>query len=97
MTGVMIELILRKCMEKAQAESSLAKPKIDNNVKIKLSKEHLKELRNYAFSGSEEEDVIDHIAKVLEILNLTKTPNVDTNQLRVHVFPFSLTGAAQKW
>ncbi|GKC79332.1 hypothetical protein Tco_1130106 [Tanacetum coccineum] len=45
MTGVMTELILRECMEKAQAKSSLAKPKIDNNVKIELSKEHLKELR----------------------------------------------------
>ncbi|GJT10530.1 hypothetical protein Tco_0857572 [Tanacetum coccineum] len=69
MMGVMTELILRECMEKAQAKSSLAKPKIDNNVKIKLSKEHLKELRNYAFSGSKEEDVVDHIAKVLEILD----------------------------
>nr|GEX00543.1 hypothetical protein [Tanacetum cinerariifolium] len=31
MVGVMTELILRKCMEISQAESSLAKPKIDNN------------------------------------------------------------------
>ncbi|GKB84924.1 hypothetical protein Tco_0957196 [Tanacetum coccineum] len=72
MTGVMTELILRECMEKTQAESSLVKPKINNNVKIELSKEHLKELQNYAFSISEEEDVVDHIAKVLEILDLIK-------------------------
>ncbi|GKC52869.1 hypothetical protein Tco_1075614 [Tanacetum coccineum] len=97
MTGVMTELILRECMENARAESSLAKPKIDNNVKIELSKEHLKELCNNAYSGSEEEDMIGHIAKVLEILDLIKIPNVDTNRLRVHVFPFSLTGAARKW
>ncbi|GJW73259.1 hypothetical protein Tco_0132629 [Tanacetum coccineum] len=88
---------LRECMEKAQAESSLAKPKIDINVKIKLSKEHLKELQNYDFSESKEEDMVDHIAKVLEILNSIKIPNVDTDRLRVHVFPFSLTGATRKW
>ncbi|GJX05032.1 hypothetical protein Tco_0190948 [Tanacetum coccineum] len=64
MTGVMTEIILRECMEKAQAKSSLAKLKIDNNVKIELSKEHLKELRNNCYSGTEEEDVVDHIAKV---------------------------------
>ncbi|GKA87086.1 hypothetical protein Tco_0808797 [Tanacetum coccineum] len=93
----MTELILRECMEKSQAKSSLAKPEIDNNVKIELSKEHLKELRNNAYSGTEEEDVVDHIAKVLEISNLIKTPNIDTNRLHVYVFPFSLTGVAQTW
>ncbi|GKC21639.1 hypothetical protein Tco_1023789 [Tanacetum coccineum] len=53
-------------MEKAQAKSSLAKPKINNNVKTELSKEHLKKLRNNAYSGTEEEDVVDHIAKINE-------------------------------
>ncbi|GKA83175.1 hypothetical protein Tco_0789923 [Tanacetum coccineum] len=98
MTGIMTELVLRECMEKAQADydSSLAKPKININARIKLSKEHLKELRNNAYSGSEEKDVIDHIAKVLEILDSIKIPNVDTDRLRVHVFPLSLTGAARK-
>ncbi|GJZ78720.1 hypothetical protein Tco_0643557 [Tanacetum coccineum] len=94
---VMTELILRECTENAQAESSLAKPKINNNVKFELSKEHLKELRNYDFSISEEEDVVDHISKVLEILDLIKIPNVDTDRLRVHVFPFSLTSVARRW
>ncbi|GKA92666.1 hypothetical protein Tco_0814591 [Tanacetum coccineum] len=49
------------------------------------SKEHLKELRNNANSGSEEEDVVDHIAKVLEIIDSIKTPDMDTDRLRVHV------------
>ncbi|GKC89878.1 hypothetical protein Tco_1150527, partial [Tanacetum coccineum] len=93
------ELILRECMEKVQAnyESSLAKPKIDNNAKIKLSKDFLKELRNNAFSGTKKEDVVEHIAKVLEILDSIKIPNVDTDRLRVHGFPLSLTSAAHKW
>ncbi|GJW39901.1 hypothetical protein Tco_0065746 [Tanacetum coccineum] len=88
MMRIMTELILRECMKKAQADydSSLAKPKIDINAKIKLSKEHLKELRNNAYSGSEEEHVIDHIAKVLKILDSIKIPNVDTDQLCMHFF-----------
>ncbi|GJZ40072.1 zf-CCHC domain-containing protein [Tanacetum coccineum] len=97
MTGVMTDLILRECMEKARAESSLAKPKVDDNVKIELSKEHLMELRNNSYRGTEEEDIIDHIAKVLEIVDLIKTPNMDTDRLRVHIFPFSLTGDAREW
>ncbi|GKA54812.1 hypothetical protein Tco_0753761 [Tanacetum coccineum] len=99
MTGVMTELILRECMEKAPAKSSFAKPTVDDNVKIELITEYLMELQNNAYNGSEEEDVIDHIAKVLEILDSIKIkiPNVDTDLLHVHVFPFSLTGAAQKW
>ncbi|GKD51833.1 hypothetical protein Tco_1280809 [Tanacetum coccineum] len=99
MTGIITKIILRECMEKAQADcnSSLAKPNIDINAKIELSKEHLKESRNNAYNGSEEEDVIDHIDKVLEILDSIRIPNVDTDRLRVHLFPLSLTGAAQKW
>ncbi|GJZ03989.1 hypothetical protein Tco_0537264 [Tanacetum coccineum] len=97
MKGVLTELILKECVEKAQAESSLAKPNINKNVKIELSKKYLKELRNNAYSGSEEEDVVDHIAKVIEIIYSIKTPDMDTDRLRVHVFPFSLTGAAREW
>ncbi|GJQ97262.1 hypothetical protein Tco_0008401 [Tanacetum coccineum] len=94
MTGIMTELNLREYMEKAQADhdSSLAKPKININAKIEVSEEHLKELQNNAYSGSEEKDGIDHIAKVLEILDSIKIPNMDTGRLRVHVFPLSLTG-----
>ncbi|GJU23124.1 hypothetical protein Tco_1156466 [Tanacetum coccineum] len=98
MQGVLTELILRECVEKAQGESSLAKPNINKNVKIGLSKKYLMELRNNAYSGSEEEeDVVDHIAKVIEIIYSIKTPDMDTDRLRVHVFPFSLTGAAREW
>nr|GEW26460.1 hypothetical protein [Tanacetum cinerariifolium] len=82
---------------KTQVESSLAKPKIDNNKKIELSKEFLTKLQNNAYSGTKEEDVVNHIAKVLEIFNLIKTHNMDTDRLRVHVFPFSLTGDARIW
>nr|GEW12974.1 hypothetical protein [Tanacetum cinerariifolium] len=50
-----------------------------------------------AFNGINGDDIIDHTAKVLAILELIKIPNVDPNQLRLHVFPLSLTGDARMW
>ncbi|GKD12872.1 hypothetical protein Tco_1197279 [Tanacetum coccineum] len=44
-----------------------------------------------------DEDVVDHIAKVLELLNLIKIPGVDSHQLRMKVFPFSLADNARQW
>ncbi|GKE49265.1 hypothetical protein Tco_1480523, partial [Tanacetum coccineum] len=44
-----------------------------------------------------EEDVIDHISKFIEILNLIKIANVDPFQLRMKVFPLSLAGDVRKW
>ncbi|GKC78642.1 hypothetical protein Tco_1129416 [Tanacetum coccineum] len=40
------------------------------------------ELRSNACYGMFDEDVVDHIAKVLKILNLIKIPNMDTYRLR---------------
>ncbi|GJU60326.1 hypothetical protein Tco_1238092 [Tanacetum coccineum] len=42
-------------------------------------------------------DVTDHIAKVLEITEWIKMPNVEKNELRLHVFSKSLSGDAEKW
>ncbi|GKD25762.1 uncharacterized mitochondrial protein-like protein [Tanacetum coccineum] len=43
------------------------------------------------------EDVMDHIAKVLEMLDLINIPGVDSHQLRMKVFPFSLADDARQW
>ncbi|GKE00059.1 hypothetical protein Tco_1388042 [Tanacetum coccineum] len=96
MTGVMTKLILRERMEKALAESNLAKPKTEDDMNIELSKEFLMELRSNAYYGMFDEDVVDHIAKVLEILDLIKTPNMDTDCLRIMVFPLSLADYARQ-
>ncbi|GJT47176.1 reverse transcriptase domain-containing protein [Tanacetum coccineum] len=48
-------------------------------------------------TGRVEEDVVDHIAKILEILYLIKMANVDPFQLRIKVFHLSLIGDARKW
>ncbi|GJY10352.1 hypothetical protein Tco_0378537 [Tanacetum coccineum] len=67
------------------------------NAKFKLGDDFLKILQDNAFNRTNGDDVVDHTTKFLAILELIKIPNVDPNQLRLHVFPLSLTGAARKW
>ncbi|GKE55903.1 hypothetical protein Tco_1495088, partial [Tanacetum coccineum] len=57
----------------------------------------LKELRDNAFSGLDNEDANEHIEKVLEIIDLFHIPNVTQDQIMLRVFPMSLTGAASRW
>ncbi|GKD02692.1 hypothetical protein Tco_1177666 [Tanacetum coccineum] len=59
------------------AKLNLAKPKTNNDVKIKINKELLKELCNNAYDGTEADDAADHIARFLEILDLVKIPDID--------------------
>ncbi|GJU38337.1 hypothetical protein Tco_1191294 [Tanacetum coccineum] len=47
-------------------------------------------------SGSDNEDVNEHIEKVLEIVDLFHVPNITEDQLMLRVFPISLTGAKMK-
>nr|GEZ89276.1 hypothetical protein [Tanacetum cinerariifolium] len=70
----MAEPILKKYMENAQAESNPTEPNTDDDINIKLSKEFFMELKNNAYHGMFDEDVVDHIAKVLELLDLIKIP-----------------------
>ncbi|GJT24908.1 hypothetical protein Tco_0894845 [Tanacetum coccineum] len=94
-------------------------PSIKSNVKYELDEELLKELRSNSYSRRVEEDVVGHIAKILEILDPIKVtdgsvvidhiarvleiterikiPNVDKDELRLHVFSKSLSGDAKKW
>ncbi|GJU97536.1 hypothetical protein Tco_1326807 [Tanacetum coccineum] len=95
-TRIMTELILKECIEKAQAESSLAKPNTNDDMNIELGKEFFIEIRSNAYHGMFDEDVVDHIAKILEILDLIKIPNVDTHRLRMKVFPLSLADDAKQ-
>ncbi|GKF06805.1 hypothetical protein Tco_0037473, partial [Tanacetum coccineum] len=89
--------ILKKYMENAQAESNPTEPIIDNNINIELNKEFLIELKNNAYHGMFDEYVVDHIAKVPELLDLIKIPGVDSHRLRMKVFPLSLADDARQW
>nr|GEZ70348.1 hypothetical protein [Tanacetum cinerariifolium] len=95
-TSVMTELILNERMEKYQTESSLAKPNTNDEMDIELSEEFFMKLPSNAYYETFAEDVVDHIAKVLEMLNLIKIPNVDFHRLRMEVFPLSLADDARQ-
>ncbi|GJT65602.1 hypothetical protein Tco_1017082 [Tanacetum coccineum] len=90
----MAELISKEYIVKARTESNLSNA--SNDMNIELSKEFLMELQKNTYHGMLHEDVIDHIAKVLEILDLINNPGVDSHQLRMKVFPLSLTDDARK-
>ncbi|GKC16409.1 hypothetical protein Tco_1013191 [Tanacetum coccineum] len=69
----------------------IAKPK------LKIGDEFLKILQDNSFNGMDGSDVTDHIAKVLEITEWIKIPNMYKNELRLHVFLKSLSGNVEKW
>ncbi|GJY03912.1 hypothetical protein Tco_0369852 [Tanacetum coccineum] len=64
---------------------------------IEIGDEFVKILQDNAFNGIDGADVVNHIAKVLEILEWIKIPNVDKDKLRLHVFLISLSGHAKEW
>ncbi|GJU55822.1 hypothetical protein Tco_1229536 [Tanacetum coccineum] len=93
----MAELFLNKCMEEAQTESNLSITNTNNDMNIKLSMEFLTELQNNAYHRIHHEDVVDHIAMVLEMLDLINIPGVDSHPLRMKAFPLSLADDARQW
>ncbi|GKF38347.1 hypothetical protein Tco_0118408 [Tanacetum coccineum] len=95
-TRTIAEPILKKYMEKAQAESNPAKPNTDDDINIKLGKEFLMELKSNAYHGMFDEDAVDHIAKVFEILDLIKIHGVDSHRLQMKVFPLSMADEARQ-
>ncbi|GKE11476.1 hypothetical protein Tco_1415027 [Tanacetum coccineum] len=69
----------------------ITKPKID------IGGEFLKILHDNSFNGMDRSDITEHIGNVLEITEWIKIPNVDKDELRLHVFTKSLSGDAKKW
>ncbi|GJY01156.1 hypothetical protein Tco_0359308 [Tanacetum coccineum] len=64
---------------------------------IKIGDEFLKILHDNSFNGVDGSVVTDHITKVLEITKWIKIPDVDKDELQLHVFSKSLSGDAEKW
>ncbi|GKC02619.1 hypothetical protein Tco_0994229 [Tanacetum coccineum] len=92
---VTAELISKEYMETALTESNLSN--VSNTLNIELSKEFLTELQDNAYHRIHHEDVVDHIAMVLELLDLINIPGVDSHQLRMKIFPLSLADDARQW
>ncbi|GJS04754.1 hypothetical protein Tco_0321262 [Tanacetum coccineum] len=78
---VMAELISEEHIVNAQNESNLSIT--SNDINIELSNEFLVELRKSAYHGWIDEDVVNHIVKVLEMIDLIYIPGVDSHQLRI--------------
>ncbi|GJW50144.1 hypothetical protein Tco_0091495 [Tanacetum coccineum] len=64
---------------------------------MELNNEFLVELQKSAYHGWIDKDVVNHIAKVLEMVDLIYVPGVDSHQLRMKVFPLSLADDARQW
>nr|GEY97034.1 hypothetical protein [Tanacetum cinerariifolium] len=90
---------MKQYMRKTRAdyESRVARPKIENKDNFELKGQFLKELRTNTFSGSDHEDANEHIEKVLEIVDLFHIPNITIDQVILRAFLVSLTGAASRW
>ncbi|GKE93102.1 hypothetical protein Tco_1574197 [Tanacetum coccineum] len=91
----MAEPILSDNMERAPTDLNLSIT--SNDINIELSKEFLVELRKNIYHGTYNEDVVDHIAKVLKMVDLIYVPGVDSHQLLMKVFPLSLADDAKEW
>ncbi|GJX49202.1 hypothetical protein Tco_0276047 [Tanacetum coccineum] len=91
----MAKLISEEYIVNAQNESNLSIT--SNDINIELNNEFLVELRKSAYHGWIDEDVVNHIAKVLEMIDLLYILGVDSHQLRMKVFPLSLADDARQW
>ncbi|GKE56249.1 hypothetical protein Tco_1495434 [Tanacetum coccineum] len=87
--------ILNENMEKDQTESNLSIT--NNDINIELSKEFLEELQMNTYHGWIDEDVINHIAMVLKMIDSIYIPGVDSHQLRMKIFPLSLADETKQW
>ncbi|GJZ45826.1 hypothetical protein Tco_0593422 [Tanacetum coccineum] len=70
---------------------------LNMNTMIKIGDEFVKILQDNFFNGIDGGGVIEHTAKVLEILEWIKILNMDKDQLRLYIFPISLSGHAKEW
>ncbi|GKC64952.1 hypothetical protein Tco_1097550 [Tanacetum coccineum] len=78
-------------------DSDNATRNLNMETTIEIGYYFMKILQYNAFNGIDGADVVNHITKVLEISEWIKIPNADKDQLRLHVFPISLSGRAREW
>ncbi|GKF39257.1 hypothetical protein Tco_0119318, partial [Tanacetum coccineum] len=62
-----------------------------------LKGKFLYDLHKNAFSGTNGEDVVEHIKYFLKIVDPIDLPNVNQDKLSVVVFPISLVGDEWRW
>ncbi|GJR70768.1 hypothetical protein Tco_0016833 [Tanacetum coccineum] len=94
-----IEETMEQYMSKTRTDygSGVARPKIEEKDSFELKGQFLKELRTNTFSGSDHEDMNEHIEKFLEIVDLFHILNITIDQVMFRAFPMSLSGSASRW
>ncbi|GJS73563.1 hypothetical protein Tco_0706404 [Tanacetum coccineum] len=81
-------------------EKAPTKPNLSitsNDIEIDVNEEFLVELRKNMYQGAYNDDVVEHIAKVLKMVDLIYVHGMDSHQLRIKVFPLSLADDAREW
>ncbi|GJQ95037.1 hypothetical protein Tco_0006176 [Tanacetum coccineum] len=77
--------------------SDVTRPTINQDTHFELKGQFFKEIHDNTFSGSEHEDLNEHIEKVLEIVGLFHIPKITQDQIMLRAFHVSLTRAASRW
>ncbi|GJU12188.1 hypothetical protein Tco_1134584 [Tanacetum coccineum] len=77
--------------------SGIIKTMINRKAAYELKGKFLDDLWNNAFSGTNGEDAVEHTKNFLKIVDPLDFPNVSYEQIRLIVFPISLTGDASAW
>ncbi|GKB70732.1 hypothetical protein Tco_0932144, partial [Tanacetum coccineum] len=70
---------------------------INGKAAYELKGKFLDDLWNNTFSGTNGEDVVEHVENFLKIVDPLDLPNVSYERLWLVVFPISLTGEAREW
>ncbi|GJX51090.1 hypothetical protein Tco_0277935 [Tanacetum coccineum] len=81
-------------IEKAPTETNLSIT--SNDIEVELNDKFWVELQKNIYQGTYNEDVVEHIAKALKLVDLIYVPGVDSHQLRMKVFPLSLADDAKE-
>ncbi|GJR53948.1 hypothetical protein Tco_1404469 [Tanacetum coccineum] len=76
--------------DQADYYSRITSIKVNGKNAYELKGKFLDNLHKNAFSGTNEEDAVEHIKYFLKIINPIDLPNVNQDKLRVVVFPISL-------
>ncbi|GKA89748.1 hypothetical protein Tco_0850492 [Tanacetum coccineum] len=82
---------------RADYESRVARPKIEEKDNFELKGQFLTKLRTNTFNGSDHEDANKHIEKVIEIVDLFHILNITIDQVMLRAFLMPLTRAASHW
>ncbi|GJR76617.1 hypothetical protein Tco_0088982 [Tanacetum coccineum] len=80
-----------------QTWSLLQETPIRRIQSLGYAEEFLVELRKNMYHRTYKEDMVDHIAKVLKMVDLIYVPGMDSHQIRMKVFPLSLADDAKEW